>query len=408
MNGRTTRLLGVAITAAATLALGTTAGRATTSAGPYKVVGTFGKSGTANGQFSGARGIAVAPNSDVYIADSNNQRIQIFSRTGAFKGKWGSIGGDTGEFTNPADVAVASDGAVWVADDSNSRAQSFSATGGWKSTLTLPGLESARAIAVNADGDVYIGAEGAGVGGFRIFHRGLNGDNDMLGEGDFSPRDIEVSPDGTVFLATARSDPAEAKVWHFTKDGNRLGSFVLPNASAIGVDLDCNVWAGDFSNRGIAKYSPTGRKLATASYPDLQAQDIAVAKNGDIYVTQLSGPIVHFAENRAKPPAAAIPSRLTVEKGPKVKIMYALRGVSCPAEIGGTATLTGPGISGKVSGLRLATGGKTTAITMPLARGALRNAAASGKATFKIVLQTSGRPTVETRSVTVVVPASAR
>ena len=30
------------------------------------------------------------------------------------------------------------------------------------------------------------------------------------------------------------------------------------------------------------------------------------------------------------------------------------------------------------------------------------------KATFKIVLKTSGRPTVETRSVTVVVPASVR
>ena len=407
MNGRNRKLVTALLASGVTLELGVAAGGAATS-GPYKLVGAFGKPGIANGQFSGAKGIAVAPNGNVYIADSNNNRVQMFSPSGTFRSKWGTIGGGTGEFTVDPDVAVATDGTVWVADDSNSRAQSFSATGAWKSTLTLPGLENARAIAVNAGGDVYVAAEGSGVGGFRLFHGGVDGDTDMLGEGDFSPRDVEVSPDGSVFLATARSDPAQAKVWHFTKDGNRLGSFVLPNASSIGVDLDCNIWAGDFSNRGIAKYSPTGRRLATASYPDLQAQDIAVAKNGDLYVTQLNGPIVHFAENRAKPATAAIPTRLTVAKGPSVKITYALRGVSCPAEIGGTATLTGPGISGRVSNLRLATGGKTTEITMPLAKGALRNAAASGKATFKIVLQTTGRPTVETRSVTVVVPASLR
>jgi len=407
MNGRTTRLLGVAITAAATLALGTTAGRATTSAGPYKVVGTFGKTGTANGQFTGARGIAVAPNGNVYISDLNNNRVQLFSKSGAYRSKWGTIGTGNGQFTGARDVAIGPDGSVWVADDGNARAQGFSATGTWKASVAIAS-ESARAVAVDAGGDVYVASEGGARAGFRVFPGGSDATTSLLGAGEYSLQDVEASPDGTVLLATSASNSANAKVRHFTKDGKSLGLFSLPNMSGIGVDQDCNIWAGDFANRGITKYSPTGRRLATASYPDLQAQDIAMAKNGDIYVTQLSGPIVHFAENRAKPAAAAIPSRLTVEKGPKVKIMYALRGVSCPAEIGGTATLTGPGISGKVSGLRLATGGKTTAITMPLARGALRNAAASGKATFKIVLQTTGRPTVETRRVTVVVPTSVR
>ena len=108
MNGRTTRLLGLAMTAAATLAIGTTAGKATTG-GPYKVVGTFGKSGTGNAQFSGAKGVAVAPNGTVYIADSNNNRIQMFSSSGAFKGKWGTIGDGTGQFTNVPDVAIGPD-----------------------------------------------------------------------------------------------------------------------------------------------------------------------------------------------------------------------------------------------------------------------------------------------------------
>ena len=65
-----------------------------------------------------------------------------------------------------------------------------------------------------------------------------------------------------------------------------------------------------------------------------------------------------------------------------------------PAEVGATATVTGAGISGKAAGLKLKAGAKNT-ITMKFSK------AASGKATFKIVLKTNGRPTTETKSVTV-------
>ena len=267
--------------------------------------------------------------------------------------------------------------------------------------------ESARGIAVDADGDVYVAAEGGSRAGFRVFPGGSQATTELFGAGNYSPQDVEASPDGTVFLATAASNTANAKVRHFTKDGKSLGSFSLPNVSAIGVDRDCNVWAGDFNNRGIAKYSSTGRRLATASYPDLQAQDVAVANNGDVYVSQLNGPIVHFAEDRSRPVTATIPGRLTVSTGPVVRIAYALRGVSCPAVISATATLAGPGISGTAAGLHLKAG-KTNLITMPLVARSLKSAPASGKATFKITLRTNGRPTVETRTVTVVVPASVR
>ncbi len=408
MNGRNRNLVTALLASAVTLALCAAAmGSSTATGGRYKLVGAFGKSGIGNGQFNGAKGIDVAPNGDVYIADSSNNRVQVFSSSGAFKDKWGTIGDDTGEFTGVPDVAVADDGSVWVADDNNSRAQGFTSTGGYKSTLFLPGLESARAIAVDADGNVYVAAEGGDRAGFHVFPGGTNANTDLLGEGEFSPHDIEASPDGTVFLATTASNTADAKVRHFTKDGKSLGSFPLPNLSSIGVDLDCNIWASDFNNRGIAKYSPTGRRLATASYPDLQAQDIAVARNGDIYVTQLAGPIVHFAEDRSKPAPASIPARLTVARGPKVRVVYALRGVSCPDEISATASLTGPGISGTAAGLRLKAG-NTNVITIPLVARSLRSAPASGKATFKITLRTNGRPTVETRTVTVVVPTNVR
>ena len=103
--------------------------------------------------------------------------------------------------------------------------------------------------------------------------------------------------------------------------------------------------------------------------------------------------MIRFAEDKAKPSAANVPGTIAVSGG-SAKIAYTLSGVACPAEVGAVATVTGPGISGKAAGLKLKAGAKNV-IQMKFAK------AASGKATFKIVLKTNGRPTTETRSVTV-------
>ena len=99
MNGRTLGVMAALLAGGATMALGVAAGGASTTAGPYKLAGTFGKPGTGSGQFSGAKGIAVAANGNVYIADSNNNRIEVFSKSGAFRSKWGTIGTANGQFT---------------------------------------------------------------------------------------------------------------------------------------------------------------------------------------------------------------------------------------------------------------------------------------------------------------------
>jgi hypothetical protein len=45
---------------------------------------------------------------------------------------------------------------------------------------------------------------------------------------------------------------------------------------------------------------------------------------------------------------------------------------------------------------------------MTLVARSLKTAPASGRATFKITLETNGRPTVDLRTVTVVIPPSVR
>src|SRR5947209_15472013 len=79
--------------------------------------------GKAGGQFSAARGIAVAQDGTITIVDQLNYRVQQFTADGTFLRQWGGIGAAADKFGQingyafgPTGLAVASDGTVYVAD----------------------------------------------------------------------------------------------------------------------------------------------------------------------------------------------------------------------------------------------------------------------------------------------------
>jgi DNA-binding beta-propeller fold protein YncE len=69
----------------------------------------------------------VASDGSVYVADTNNYRIQKFTSEGVFVIRRGTYGSGNGQFDKPRGVAVASDGSVYVADSKNNRIQKFAA-----------------------------------------------------------------------------------------------------------------------------------------------------------------------------------------------------------------------------------------------------------------------------------------
>lgn len=95
----------------------------------------FGTTGSAEGQFLQPAGIAVwgEPCVDescrILVADSGNNRIQVFDRNGVFISSYGKKGIWHGQFKNPQGIAVNSLGQVVVVDSGNNRLQILSFDG---------------------------------------------------------------------------------------------------------------------------------------------------------------------------------------------------------------------------------------------------------------------------------------
>src|SRR6266540_3767266 len=184
----------------------------------------WGSGGSGDGQFSYPAGLAVDAAGNVYVADSNNGRIQKFTSTGGFLTKWGSNGSGDGQFSFPAGVAVDAAGNVYVADSSNRRIQKFTSTGAfltkWGSNVSGDGQFSFPfGAAVDGAGNVYVADSNnrriqkfTSTGGF-LTKWGSNGSSD----GQFSfPQGVAVDAAGNVYVA----DTSNHRVQRFAQFGS--------------------------------------------------------------------------------------------------------------------------------------------------------------------------------------------
>ena len=116
--------------------------------------GTFitkwGSKGTGDGQFDYPTGVSLDASDNVYVADADiayipdtdNDRIQKFTSDGTFLTKWGAYGSGDGQFDYPADIAVNASGSVYVTDSDNHRIQMFDLLQGTLSWVGTTGYVS--------------------------------------------------------------------------------------------------------------------------------------------------------------------------------------------------------------------------------------------------------------------------
>lgn len=120
--------------------------------------------------FNRPTGIAVAQNGEIYVSDGyGNARIHRFSGDGNLIQSWGEPGEGPGQFRLPHAVAISSDQRIFVADRENDRIQIFSPDGlfleEWRH------VQRPTDIAFDREGRVYV-SELWWVPGQKSFTRG--------------------------------------------------------------------------------------------------------------------------------------------------------------------------------------------------------------------------------------------
>ena len=268
--------------------------------------------------------IAVDGQSNIYVVDGGNHRIQKFDTDGKLLTMWGSYGDGDGQFiffVRPAHFgAVAVDGAGYVyVTDYNSRVQKFDSNGKflmkWGSAGDGEGQFASGAdlpIAADTQGNVYV-ADGAN---YRIEKFDSNGKFLLQwgsygnGDGQFGentnwsgPSDIAVNRQGNVYVA----DVANYRIEKFDANGNFLsqwgsqgtGDGQFLDAGAITVDQQGYIYVTDNQqNAGgptnqVSKFDSNGKFLLKWGGPGRGIglfnfiAGVAVDSQGNIYITSI-------------------------------------------------------------------------------------------------------------------------
>lgn len=191
---------------------------------------------TQNAGLSNPRGVDIAPDGSVYVADTENGRIAIFNPDGSFQGEIGgaTVEGEAGVFNQPWGITVDDEGNIYITDTWNHRIQ-----------------------VLNADGTVS-----ASWGQFG--EAGEDPENDFL---LYGPRDIALDLEGNVLVA----DTGGKRIRVYTPSGQHLRDFgneELNEPVGLAVNpVSGNIYVADTWNQRVQEYTPSGIPIREFDVP---------------------------------------------------------------------------------------------------------------------------------------------
>jgi len=275
--------------------------------------------------FNAPRDIATAPDGSLFVADSRNHRIVHLDAQGLFLNAWGGYGnvldGEVpgGLFNEPWGVAVGSDGLVYVADTWNHRIQVFTPEGEFLrmwSTFDAAGVVDGfwgpRGIAVDKDNRIFVTDTGKqrvvifdSQGSYLTQFGSLGLDAGKLDE----PVGIDIADDGRVYIA----DTWNYRVQVFAPDASGLqyqsvtmwdvdawSSDTLDNKPFLALDESGNVYLTDPDRGRVIVFDSEGQFLRIwggfdNTYTMNIISGVTIGDDGSVWVSDaLSNTLLKF------------------------------------------------------------------------------------------------------------------
>ncbi|MCG6918372.1 MAG: 6-bladed beta-propeller [Deltaproteobacteria bacterium] len=234
----------------------------------------WGRQGDGSGDFLKPFGVAADASGNIYVADTYNNRIQVFDNSGTFMKAWGQKGSGPGSLALPWDVAVDGEGNVYVADTYNYRIEKFDLNGVYQGQWGQKGRGSGdfaflSGISVGPDGNIYtVDAKLNRVQVFDSQGRFLRSwGSKGKGSASFvSPFGLTVDGSGNVYVA----DSKMRRVQKFDSQGRFLAAFTDRLTYPVDIAIDQssgNLLILDAASHLIWEMSPTGQNLRSYGGP---------------------------------------------------------------------------------------------------------------------------------------------
>ncbi|HET7417267.1 MAG TPA: NHL repeat-containing protein [Solirubrobacterales bacterium] len=111
---------------------------------------------TITSSFSHPVGIAVDNSGSVWVVDRDHNQIKKFNQAGEAIGSFGTTGSGNGQLLEPRMIAVDASGNLWVTDMGNHRIQEFTSSGTYIRQLKDPTLDNPYGIVVDQKGAIWV------------------------------------------------------------------------------------------------------------------------------------------------------------------------------------------------------------------------------------------------------------